>query len=165
MDHGSIENGSAASDLPPEGPKTKRWADLTHLEGLYSWGQGLSNGLVETRFYDIFNFFIKIVEIDHGSIENGSAASDLPPKGSKKKRWADLAHVPHFGNLAHFSGFTTQDSGLRTQNSGLRTQDSELNHAPFPFPFDTIHPANADKSEGGRVFKTHNFRLFQAQPL
>ena len=26
-----IENGSAACDLPPEGPKKKSWADLTHL--------------------------------------------------------------------------------------------------------------------------------------
>ena len=30
--HGSIKNGSAASDLPPEGPKQERWGDLTHLE-------------------------------------------------------------------------------------------------------------------------------------
>ena len=30
---GSIKNGSAASDLPPEGPKKERWADLTHLGG------------------------------------------------------------------------------------------------------------------------------------
>ena len=67
----------------------------------------------ETRFSDIFNFFIKIIEIDFGSIENGSAASDLPPKGSKKKRWADLAHVAHFGILVQLSGFTTQNSGNR----------------------------------------------------
>ena len=28
---GTIKNESAASDLPSEGPKKKRWADLTHL--------------------------------------------------------------------------------------------------------------------------------------
>ena len=65
-------------------------------------------------------------KIEHGSIENGSAVSDLPPEGPKKERWADLAHLAHFGNLAHFSGFTTQDSELRTQDSELWTQDSGL---------------------------------------
>ena len=28
----------------------------------------------------------------------------------------------------------------------------------------TIHPANANKSEGAAVFKTTHFRQFQAQP-
>ena len=45
------------------------------------------------------------MEIDHGSIENGSAASDLPPEGSKKERWADLAHLAHFEELAEFANF------------------------------------------------------------
>ena len=35
-------------------------------------------------------------ELSFGTIENGSAASDLPPEGSKKKSWADLAHLEHF---------------------------------------------------------------------
>ena len=35
-------------------------------------------------------------ELSFGTIENGSAASDLPPEGSKKKSWADLTHLAHF---------------------------------------------------------------------
>ena len=42
-------------------------------------------------------------EIDVGSIKNGSAASDLPPEGLKKERWADLTHLVHVADLAHFS--------------------------------------------------------------
>ena len=38
----------------------------------------------------------KMSKIDLGSIKNGSAASDLPPEGSKKKSWADLTHLEHF---------------------------------------------------------------------
>ena len=38
----------------------------------------------------------KVSKLDLGTIENGSAASDLPPEGSKKKSWADLTHVAHF---------------------------------------------------------------------
>ena len=64
LDLGTIKNGSAASDLPPEGPKKKSWADLTHLA--------------------------HISKLALGTIKNGSAVSDLPPEGQKKKRWADL---------------------------------------------------------------------------
>ena len=35
-------------------------------------------------------------ELSFGTIENGSAASDLPPEGPKKKSWADLTHLAHF---------------------------------------------------------------------
>ena len=38
----------------------------------------------------------EISKLDLGSIENGSAASDLPPEGPKKKDWADLMHLAHF---------------------------------------------------------------------
>ena len=80
-------------------------------------------------------------EIDLGTIKNGSAASDLPPKGSKKKSWADLTHLARFAKTkprdyqkwirsVRFtpggSELRTQDSGLRTRNSELRTQNSGL---------------------------------------
>ena len=87
-------------------------------------------------------------EIELGTIKNGSAASDLPPEGSKKKSWSDLAHLAHFAKTkprdypkwmrsVRFTpgGFQTQNSDLRTpgsalelrtQNSELRTQDSGL---------------------------------------
>ena len=55
---GTIENASAASDLPPEGPKKKSWADLTHLA--------------------------HISKLALGTIKNGSAVSDLPPEDPKK---------------------------------------------------------------------------------
>ena len=58
LDLGTIKNGSAASDLPPEGPKKKSWAVLTHLAHI-------SKLALET-------------------IKNGSAASDLPPEDPKK---------------------------------------------------------------------------------
>ena len=35
-----------------------------------------------------------------------------PQRVLKKKRWADLTHLAHFADLAHFSGFTTQNSEL-----------------------------------------------------
>ena len=38
----------------------------------------------------------EISKLDLGTIENGSAASDLPPEGPKKKSWADLTHLAHF---------------------------------------------------------------------
>ena len=38
----------------------------------------------------IATFRPEMAEIDVGSMKNGSAASDLPPEGSKKKRWVDL---------------------------------------------------------------------------
>ena len=81
----------------------------------------------------------KMSEIDLGSIKNGSAASDLPPEGSKKKSWSDLTHLAHFAKTkprdypkwmrsVRFTpgGFQTQNSELRTPGSGLRTQNSEL---------------------------------------
>ena len=52
--------------------------------------------MMTKKFYNIFNLFTKITEIDHGSIENGSAASDLPPEGPKKKKSVDLTHLAHF---------------------------------------------------------------------
>ena len=52
-----------------------------------------------------FQLFHKIIETDLGSIENESAASDLPSKGSKKKRWADLTHLVHFADLAELVNF------------------------------------------------------------
>ena len=58
LDLGTIKNGSAASDLPPEGPKKKSWADLTHLA--------------------------HISKLALGTIKNGSAVSDLPPEDPKK---------------------------------------------------------------------------------
>ena len=58
LDLGTIKNGSAASDLPPEGPKKKSWADLTHLA--------------------------HISKLALGTIKNGSAVSDLPPGDPKK---------------------------------------------------------------------------------
>ena len=78
-------------------------------------------------------------EIDLGSIKNGSAASDLPPEGSKKKSWADLTHLAPFAKTkprdypkwmrsVRFTpgGFQTQNSELRTPGSGLRAQNCEL---------------------------------------
>ena len=53
----------------------------------------------------MFNFFIKIIDIDHGSIENGTAVSDLPREGPKKEHWADLTHLAHFEELANFRDF------------------------------------------------------------
>ena len=47
----------------------------------------------------------KNVKIDIGSMKNVSAASDLPPEGPKKKRWADLTHLAHFEELANFEDF------------------------------------------------------------
>ena len=38
----------------------------------------------------------EISKLDLGTIKNGSAASDLPPEGPKKKNWADLTHLTHF---------------------------------------------------------------------
>ena len=61
--------------------------------------------MTTNKFYVISNFFITITEIDLGSIENGSAASDLPPEGPKKERWADLTHLAHVEELANFRDF------------------------------------------------------------
>ena len=47
----------------------------------------------------------EISEIDIGTIKNGFAASDLPPEGPKKKRWADLTHLVHFADLAELVNF------------------------------------------------------------
>ena len=80
-------------------------------------------------------------ELSFGTIENGSAASDLPPEGSKKKSWDDLTHLAHSAKTKprdyqkwirgvrfapRGSELRTQNSELRTQNSELRTQNSEL---------------------------------------
>ena len=73
-----------------------------------------------------------MLKLDLGTIKNGSAASDLPPEGPKKKSWADLCNGSCFFNSmgidasAEHSGLRTQNSGLRTQDSGFRTQNSEL---------------------------------------
>ena len=107
-----LSGGSFMSVRIHRSPEFRIFCEIAKMAEIRCVGVHI-DGLVETRFHDIFNFFIKITEKDHGSIENGSAASDLPPEGSKKKRWADLAHLAHFGNLAHFSGFRTQKSELR----------------------------------------------------
>ena len=45
------------------------------------------------KFYDMFNLFIKITEIYLGSIENGSAVSDLPQRVWEK---VDLSDFEYF---------------------------------------------------------------------
>ena len=34
-----------------------------------------------------------MLKLDLGAIKNGSAASDLPPKGPQKERWVDLRKI------------------------------------------------------------------------
>ena len=52
----------------------------------------------------------EISKLDLGTIENGSAACDLPPEGPKKKSWADLTHLAHFADLAKISAQTCKKS-------------------------------------------------------
>ena len=102
LSFGTIGNGSAASDLPPEGPKKKSWAELAHISP----------------------------KVSFRTIENGSAACDLPPEGPKKSvgliwRISRIWRISKDSRLrTQNSELRTQDSELRTQNSGLRTQNS-----------------------------------------
>ena len=50
----------------------------------------------------------EISKLDLGTIKNETAASDLPPKGPKKKSWADLTHLAHFADLADLAKISAQ---------------------------------------------------------
>ena len=94
IDLGSIKNGSAASDLPPEGSKKKSWADLMHVVHLaktkprdyQKWIRGVRftpRGSEKKRWADLTHL-AHISKLALGTIKNGSAVSDLPPEDPKK---------------------------------------------------------------------------------
>ena len=59
------------------------------------------------------------------TIKNGSAMSDLPPEGQKKKSWADLMHWTHLTHLAHFA-----DLADLAKISDQKCKKSVLGEAP-----------------------------------
>ena len=88
LSFGTIENVFAASDLPPEGPKKKSWADLMHL----------------AHFADLAD--LARLEFRKGEL--------LQCRGRHADfvHFVDFLYVVHFAHLADFADFT--DFGSET---------------------------------------------------
>ena len=71
-------------------------------------------------------------KLNHGSIENGSAAFDLPPEGQKKERWAvscPYAYIgPWRGSYRTLSGIDV-DVGRRGM-TGMDMRELEIRQVP-----------------------------------
>ena len=63
----------------------------------------------------------KMSKLDLGTIENGSAACDLPPEGPKKKSWADLTHLAHLADLADLAKISAQKCKKSVPGEGAPT--------------------------------------------
>ena len=63
----------------------------------------------------------EISKLDLRTIENGSAACDLPSEGPKKKSWADLTHLVHFADLADLAKISAQKCKKSVPGEGAPT--------------------------------------------
>ena len=148
----TTENGSAACDLPPECPKKKSWADLTHLahfakskpRDYRKWIRSVRftpRGSEKKRSCADLTHLAHLAKTKPRDYQKWIRSVRFTPRGSQKREFGRFDAFGEFGGFRAFGGCTeynvagrtrahitlaAEDSELRTQNSGLRTQDSGL---------------------------------------